>query len=610
MSRTHSNPGEKTDRVLMSLGNDSDQARNATQDGTNLAWIDLREKRNPHHWSFPRRLFHTAIPCLLAFQVTFGTSVTVPATQAIGAHFDVSRTASILVITVYTVGVAFGPLFFAPLSEIAGRRRLYVVTTFFLLAFTAGAGASYNFSTLLVCRFLAAFLGSAGVAVGAGTVVDVWGVGRKSGIAGMLFILGPFLGPALGPLAGAYIMHDRGGDWRWTQWLLCCVGTPVWIGSLVMGETSKDQILRNAEKKEKKKTAGPLNAPSQNRLSRARDVVGFSILRAAKMLFSEPIVFFLTVYSAYAYAMIFSYFGSTAYVLQLKYGFNSRQVGLSLISVIIGFFLGSALFATFDKTLYARATAASPQGMAAPEHRLYSAIVGSCFLPLSLFWYAWEAHSGGHWAALVAAGIPFGFGALSLFLSTITYLVDVYGPRGAASALSANGTLRYTLGATFPLFTVQMYEKLGVHWAGSLYAFLSLALMPIPWLLFRTCVGRGIFFDDVIVSPWAAAILEHTLDPTLEVRLYSANTALRAEARRPVHIGLSHGYTHAPFWFFVNINLMSISLENGAIEFWLGTHNDPKLWLVMIHGHGEVGQSPDITLEKKAARGESIGTAN
>lgn len=52
-------------------------------------------------------------------------------------------------------------------------------------------------------------------------------------------------------------------------------------------------------------------------------------------------------------------------------------------------------------------------------------------------------------------------------------------------ALSANGTLRYSLGATFPLFTIQMYQKLGVHWAGSLFAFLSLALLPIPWLLFK-----------------------------------------------------------------------------------------------------------------------------
>jgi hypothetical protein len=52
-------------------------------------------------------------------------------------------------------------------------------------------------------------------------------------------------------------------------------------------------------------------------------------------------------------------------------------------------------------------------------------------------------------------------------------------------ALAANGTIRYILGATFPLFTVQMYQKLGVHWAGSVFAFLSLFLLPIPWILFK-----------------------------------------------------------------------------------------------------------------------------
>lgn len=112
-------------------------------------------------------------------------------------------------------------------------------------------------------------------------------------------------------------------------------------------------------------------------------------------------------------------------------------------------------------------------------------MVGSFFIPIGLFWYAWAAQHDGHWAAVVASGIPFGFGAFSLFLSTITYLVDTYRAGFAASALAANGILRYTFGAVFPLFTVQMYTRLGVHWAGSIFAFLSLLLLPIPWILFK-----------------------------------------------------------------------------------------------------------------------------
>ena len=54
-----------------------------------------------------------------------------------------------------------------------------------------------------------------------------------------------------------------------------------------------------------------------------------------------------------------------------------------------------------------------------------------------------------------------------------------------ASALAANGFLRYSFGAVFPLFTVQMYERLGIQWAGSLLGFVSIALMPVPWVLYK-----------------------------------------------------------------------------------------------------------------------------
>lgn len=51
--------------------------------------------------------------------------------------------------------------------------------------------------------------------------------------------------------------------------------------------------------------------------------------------------------------------------------------------------------------------------------------------------------------------------------------------------MAANGLVRYTMAAVFPLFTYQMYEKLGVGWATSLLAFISLAMLPIPWLFYK-----------------------------------------------------------------------------------------------------------------------------
>ena len=279
----------------------------------------------------------------------------------------------------YTLGVAFGPLFIAPLSETLGRRPVYIGTLTIFLAFTAGAGASHTFASLLVCRFLAGFCGSAGVAMGGGTVADIWDLEKTGGKAALFFILGPFLGPTLGPLAGAYILGtDTGRSWRWTQWIVLMVSAPIWIGIIAMRETSKAQIL-------KPERSSAHNWSASHVLSRIKHHVQTGVMRPTKMLLTEPIVLSLTIYTAYAYALIFSFFDSLPYVLATYYGFNAKQVGLSFLSVVIGYLLATVLFAVCERTLYKKAREAA-NGMPAPEHRLYSALFGSMFLPVGLFW--------------------------------------------------------------------------------------------------------------------------------------------------------------------------------------------------------------------------------
>ncbi|PNS14299.1 hypothetical protein CAC42_6812 [Sphaceloma murrayae] len=433
-------------------------------------WDHPSNTQNPSNWSVPIKVMHTFIPCCLSFTITFATSVTVPATGILAREFEQSRTQSLLPLTLYTLGVGFGPLFIAPLSEAFGRRWIYIVTHLVFMLFILGAALCTTWAGVLACRFLAGFLGSSGVAIGAGTVAEIWQLHKAGGMAALFFILGPFMGPTLGPLAGAYVLHDHSDDWRWTQYTILILSAPIFLGLFLMSETHKSTILRG---------------PQRLRLREFTVLMKTALIRPTKMLITEPIVASLTLYTAYAYAMIFSFFASASYVLPLYYAFSPRQTGLSFLAVAIGYTLASLLFGIFDKTLFARAAARAPNGIPAPEHRLYSALVGSVMIPASLFWYAWEARPHGSWPQLVAAGIPFGFGSFSLFLSAITYQVDVYQAGAAASALAANGTLRYTLGAVFPLFTVQLYERLGVQWAGSTFAFLSLGLLPIPWALFR-----------------------------------------------------------------------------------------------------------------------------
>jgi hypothetical protein len=77
----------------------------------------------------------------------------------------------------------------------------------------------------------------------------------------------------------------------------------------------------------------------------------------------------------------------------------------------------------------------------------------------------------------VSAGALFGFGMVLLYMSLTNYIVDAY-LGYAASALAASTVLRSIAGAVFPLFTADMYAKLGIHWASSVPGFLALVFIP------------------------------------------------------------------------------------------------------------------------------------
>ncbi|KAJ2972529.1 hypothetical protein NQ176_g7101 [Zarea fungicola] len=101
-----------------------------------------------------------------------------------------------------------------------------------------------------------------------------------------------------------------------------------------------------------------------------------------------------------------------------------------------------------------------------------------------MFAFAWTNSPGMHWSASIILSMPFGFGSVLVFLSCLNYLIDSY-TIYAASVLAAGAMLRSFFGAAFPLFVSQMYQNLGIHWASSVPAFLTLACIPFPFLMYK-----------------------------------------------------------------------------------------------------------------------------
>ena len=325
---------------------------------------------------------------------------------------------------------------------------------------------------------------------------------RGGGLATVLITSTFFLGPSMGPLVGGYTMQSR-DDWRWLMWVLLVVAGPIWLGVFFSQETSKKEIL-----KRRAKARGLPGPPKPPPAAALKMLLVVTLLRPLKMLVTEPIVSSMSLYNAFVFGVLFAFFDAYPYVFLQVYHFTPGEVGLAFLGLLVGVLSAVVTFAIIDRTLYAKARRKAGAGrMPPPEERLYSSMVGSFGIPISLFWFAWTARSDVHWIVPILAGIPFGWGIVSLLvrplarsllsvyhvlitnaalqLGAMTYLIDSYGALFGASAIAANGLLRYTFGAVFPLFTVQMYDRLGIAWATSLLAFIGIAMLPIPFVLYR-----------------------------------------------------------------------------------------------------------------------------
>ena len=79
-----------------------------------------------------------------------------------------------LVVSIFVLGWASGPLVVSPLSELHGRLWIYHASNSLFVVFTIGCALSNSLNMLLAFRFLAGATGSAVLSIGGGTVADLF----------------------------------------------------------------------------------------------------------------------------------------------------------------------------------------------------------------------------------------------------------------------------------------------------------------------------------------------------------------------------------------------------------------------------------------------------
>jgi MFS family permease len=155
------------------------------------------DRQDAMNFSKGRKWAIAILQSLSTFAVTFASSVYVGGIEGIKQCFDVSGEVATLGLSLFVLGFAVGPLIWAPLSELYGRRSIFVISYTAYTAFNVAAACAPNITALLVLRFFASAFGSSSMTNAGGVITDMFSKAER-GLATALFATAPFLGPALG----------------------------------------------------------------------------------------------------------------------------------------------------------------------------------------------------------------------------------------------------------------------------------------------------------------------------------------------------------------------------------------------------------------------------
>ncbi|KAK4144048.1 major facilitator superfamily domain-containing protein [Dichotomopilus funicola] len=431
------------------------------------------------NWAFKKKLLTAIMLGFTTMTASFGSSIFSSATVAVGVEFGVSSEVSLLGVSLYVIGFATGPTLWAPLSELKGRRLPLVLSMFGFTIFNIANAVAKDLQTVLITRFFAGFFGACPLAVVAAVFSDMFD-NRTRGIAITVFSMTVFTGPLLAPFIGGFIVTAPTLGWRWTSWIVTFMGALAFILDLFfLRETYPPTILVGKAAELRRRTLNwGIHAKQEEIEIDLRELVTKNFSRPMRLLFTEPIVFLLSLYMAFIYGLLYLFLTAYPFVFQGVYHMTPGVAGLTFLGMVTGQVI-AGIVVLLQQPWYQRKLAAN-NGVPVPEWRLPSVIAGGVAFAGGLFWFGWSGYTGQvHWIVPTLSGLLTGFGLASIFLQALNYLVDAY-LMFAASAIAANTFLRSLAGAGFPLFSRYMFQGLGIQWASTLLGCVAAVLVPIP----------------------------------------------------------------------------------------------------------------------------------
>lgn len=240
-----------------------------------------------------------------------------------------SDSATSLCLTIFVLGFAFGPLVFAPLSEMYGRSIILQLSNLIFISFNTACGFSKNEAQMMAFRLLGGIGGSASLALGPAVVADLF-LPEERGLAAAIYSFIPIMGPAIGPICGGFIAEYS--TWRWGFWACSIASIPVLLlGALLLEETYQPVLLQ------RKQLAHNKSTENEQTLRCFLGQIGDAMIRPLRLLCTQPIIIIMGLYQAYLYGLMYIVLTTYPNMWQERYKESISIGGLNYISLGLGY---------------------------------------------------------------------------------------------------------------------------------------------------------------------------------------------------------------------------------------------------------------------------------
>ncbi|GJE91884.1 MFS general substrate transporter [Phanerochaete sordida] len=227
-------------------------------------------ENDPREWSRRKKLFVLILVSAASTIAGLGGNIYNPGIAEVERDLHTSSGSISLSLSIFILIQGGFPIIWSAVSEIVGRKKVYLVSMAICMVGCIVAGTAKSISVLIGMRCLQGAGGAAVISIGAATLADIYEPHERGTMMG-IYYCAPLIGVSLGPLLGGAL--TQGLSWRATFYFLAIFTGLCVLAFLAFEDTFRRErsMVYNAAVRRRRRDAARRALRELEREKRARE---------------------------------------------------------------------------------------------------------------------------------------------------------------------------------------------------------------------------------------------------------------------------------------------------------------------------------------------------